>query len=59
MIYGIGIDIVEINKIERIIENSGDRLAKRIFRESELKIYYKKKIQFVFYPNVLQQKKQH
>lgn len=43
MIHGIGIDIVEINKIEKIVERSGDKLAKRIFRKSELAIYYKVK----------------
>lgn len=48
MIYGIGIDIVEVNKIKKIVKRSGDKLANRIFRESELNLYYKKKIQFVF-----------
>lgn len=43
MIHGIGIDIVEINRIKKIVINSGDKLAKRILRESELKIYYGKK----------------
>lgn len=59
MIHGIGIDIVEINRIKKIVERSGDNLPRHIFRESELKIYYKKKIQFIFYLNVLLQKKQH
>lgn len=43
MIYGIGVDIVEINKIKKIVIQKGDRLAKRIFRESELERYYKEK----------------
>lgn len=43
MIHGIGIDIVEINKIEQIIFRSGDKLARRVFRKSELNIYYKEK----------------
>lgn len=43
MIRGIGIDIVEIDKIEKVVIRFGDKLARRIFRESELKVYYKKK----------------
>lgn len=58
MIYGIGIDIVEINRIKKIIEYSGDKLAKRIFRKSELEIYYKKKILFISYPKLLLKKRQ-
>ncbi|CAD83224.1 holo-[acyl-carrier protein] synthase [Candidatus Blochmanniella floridana] len=42
MIYGIGIDIVEINRIKKIVIRSGDKLAKRILRKSELKLYYSK-----------------
>lgn len=52
MIYGIGVDIVEVNKIKKIIERSGDNLAKRIFRDTELEIYYKKKTPFYFYQSV-------
>lgn len=43
MIYGIGIDIVEINTIEKLVIRFGDKLARRIFRGSELRMYYKKK----------------
>lgn len=43
MIYGIGVDVVDIDKIEKIVIQKGDRLAKRIFRESELELYYKEK----------------
>lgn len=42
MIYGIGVDILEIDKIKKIVESRGDRLAKRIFRDSELARYYEK-----------------
>lgn len=49
--YGIGIDIVEINRIKKIVEWSGDKLAKRIFRESELEIYYQKKCSIQFLSN--------
>lgn len=43
MIYGVGIDIVEIYKIRRIVANSGDKLAKRILSIAEWKTYQKKK----------------
>lgn len=43
MIYGIGIDIIEISRIKKIVKHSGDKLAKRILRESELKLYYNEK----------------
>lgn len=43
MIYGIGVDIVEVYKIKRIVACSGDKLAKRILSISELKIYQQKK----------------
>lgn len=43
MIYGVGIDIVEICKIRRIVGYSGDRLAKRILSISEWHIYKQKK----------------
>ncbi|MBT0728154.1 holo-ACP synthase [Rosenbergiella australiborealis] len=34
-IVGLGTDIVEITRIEQVIERSGDRLAKRVLTESE------------------------
>lgn len=43
MIYGIGVDIVEICEIKRILSYSGDKLAKRILSMAELQMYHKKK----------------
>lgn len=43
MIYGVGIDIVEVYKIKKIVTYSGDKLAKRIFSTSEWEIYQKRK----------------
>jgi holo-[acyl-carrier protein] synthase len=37
MIYGIGADLVEIGRIEKALERFGDRFAKRILCEAELK----------------------
>jgi holo-[acyl-carrier protein] synthase len=36
MIYGIGIDIVQISRIETVIERWGYRFLKRVFTESEI-----------------------
>jgi holo-[acyl-carrier protein] synthase len=37
MILGIGIDLVNIARIERIIEKWGDKFKKKAFSESEIK----------------------
>jgi holo-[acyl-carrier protein] synthase len=37
MIYGIGTDLVEIERIEKALERFGERFAKRILCEPELK----------------------
>jgi len=37
MIYGIGIDIIEIPRIEAALERFGERFARRILCESELR----------------------
>ncbi len=37
MIYGVGQDLVEISRIERALERFGDRFARRILSESELR----------------------
>ena len=36
MIYGVGTDVVEIERIRRAIERFGERFARRILCESEL-----------------------
>ena len=35
MIYGIGVDLVDIRRIEKVIERWGDRFVKRVFTETE------------------------
>lgn len=40
MIYGIGTDIVEVNRIESSIEKFGDDFAARILAESEMPSYF-------------------
>ena len=36
MIYGVGIDIVDVTRIERALERWGDRVLRRIFTNSEM-----------------------
>lgn len=43
MIYGIGIDIVRIERIKRAVERWGDRFLLRIFTEGEILHCFKKK----------------
>ena len=37
MIVGLGIDLVEIERVERMIESLGDRMYARLFSEGEAK----------------------
>lgn len=36
MIYGIGIDLVRISRIDRVLKKWGDRFARRVFTISEI-----------------------
>jgi len=36
MIYGIGTDLVEINRIEKIIKRWGDRFTGKVFSQNEI-----------------------
>ncbi|MEE9912550.1 MAG: holo-ACP synthase [Deltaproteobacteria bacterium] len=36
MVYGIGIDLVENNRLERIIQKWGDKFLSRVFSEREI-----------------------
>jgi holo-[acyl-carrier protein] synthase len=40
MIYGVGTDVCEIGRIEKALERWGERFAKRILCEPELKRYF-------------------
>ena len=37
MIYGVGTDLIEIRRVERVLKRFGDRFASRILCEPELK----------------------
>ncbi len=37
MIYGVGTDLIEIKRVERVLKRYGDRFAQRILCEPELK----------------------
>lgn len=45
MIIGVGLDIVEIDRIQKIFNQYGDAFAKRILCENEYEDYRKQKIQ--------------
>ncbi len=36
MIYGIGVDLVKVARIERVLERHGDRFLERVFTEREI-----------------------
>jgi holo-[acyl-carrier protein] synthase len=36
MIYGVGTDLIEISRVERVLRRFGERFARRILCESEL-----------------------
>jgi holo-[acyl-carrier protein] synthase len=42
MIYGIGIDLVNIKRLERTMERWGDRFVNRVFTPDERKFCYKR-----------------
>jgi holo-[acyl-carrier protein] synthase len=42
MIYGIGVDLVHIPRMERVINRWGDRFVKRVFTSDEAEICYKR-----------------
>ncbi len=43
MIYGIGTDIMKIDRIAAALERHGDRFAERILGEQELEKYHRRK----------------
>jgi len=43
MIYGVGIDIVKIERMKRLIEKWGRRFLERVFTENEIFYCYEKK----------------
>ncbi|CAB1274887.1 protein of unknown function [Candidatus Nitrosacidococcus tergens] len=58
MIIGIGTDIIQISRIQSLLECYGNRFAQRILTESEYKEFLlKKKSMLVFLLNGLQLKK--
>ena len=43
MIYGIGIDLVKIDRIKEVVEKWGRRFLERVFTEDEIAYCYEKK----------------
>lgn len=46
MVIGIGIDIIEIERIRKSVEKYGDRFLKKIYTEKELEYCLKKKYKY-------------
>jgi len=45
VIYGVGTDIVEVARIERALQRGGDRFAKKILGDEELRIFFQRRDQ--------------
>jgi len=43
MIYGVGIDIVKIERVKKVVEKWGKKFLDRVFTESEISYSYEKK----------------
>jgi holo-[acyl-carrier protein] synthase len=43
MVYGVGIDIVKIERLKKVIEKWEDRFLKRVFTQGEIAYCYEKK----------------
>jgi holo-[acyl-carrier protein] synthase len=43
MIYGVGIDLVKIERMREVVEKWGRRFLERVFTESEISYCYEKK----------------
>ena len=46
MIYGIGVDLVSISRVERVIRRWGDRFVDRVFTPGEAEICYRRATPF-------------
>ena len=42
MIYGIGIDIIKIERMKKVVEKWGDRFLRRVFTDNEISYCYAK-----------------
>lgn len=47
MIYGIGIDIVKIERMREVIEKWGDKFLERVFTENEIVYCYRKRTPYL------------
>jgi holo-[acyl-carrier protein] synthase len=43
MIYGVGIDLVKIDRMKEVVEKWGQRFLERVFTEDEISYCYEKK----------------
>lgn len=43
MIYGIGIDLIKIERMKEVVDKWGEKFLRRVFTENEIKYCYEKK----------------
>lgn len=43
MIYGIGIDLIKMERMKEVVDKWGERFLRRVFTENEIKYCYEKK----------------
>lgn len=49
MVYGIGVDIIEIDRIREMIDRQGEKFLRRVFTDKEIEYCRSKKIPFQHY----------
>ena len=42
-VYSVGVDLIEIERIEKLLDKYGDKFLKRIFTDTEIQYCQKKK----------------
>ena len=56
MIYGIGIDLVRIERMKDVVERWGKKFIQRVFTKDEISYCYEKRILIFLLQSVLRQK---
>ena len=57
MIYGIGIDLVRIERMKDVVERWGKKFVQRVFTKDEISYCYEKRIPIFLSQSVLRQKR--
>ena len=57
MIYGVGIDLVRIERMKDVVDRWGKKFLQRVFTQGEISYCYEKRIPIFRYQFVLRQKR--